>query len=186
MKKILIIITIGCLAIHVYATDNNTLHVFNSGETISSTKVNHNFIITSNYVVKANGEIVGDFLGLNNNALTVMTDKNFLIQINSATGKIKGKMAYFEQNDCTGNRYVLENDALLGEVLNTYRENDTDGSNKLMYLARDETLLTSLTLYTFMAMDCRSYSGNFYRLQDNIEATTGISGDFNTPITISK
>ena len=45
MKKILgLVVVIGCLAIHSYASDNRSApNVFSSGSTISSSQMNENF-----------------------------------------------------------------------------------------------------------------------------------------------
>ena len=55
MKKILgLMVMLGVVVSPIQASDNNTLHTFTSGETISSSKINHNFNYTNSYKVKSN------------------------------------------------------------------------------------------------------------------------------------
>ena len=69
MKKLILTIASALLfSSAVLATDNssdnNTLHTFSSGETISSSKMNQNFGFVNNYVVKSNGNKIGNLLGI--------------------------------------------------------------------------------------------------------------------------
>ena len=50
MKKIFALMVSALVAVHVHATDNITLHTFNSGETISSSKMNENFSFLNNKI----------------------------------------------------------------------------------------------------------------------------------------
>ena len=90
MMKILgSVIVILLFALSAQAnTDNKTIHTFNAGETISSSKVNQNFVISSNYVVKSNGEIIGDLLSFDVSDLYIITSKGYIFSLNSRDGEI--------------------------------------------------------------------------------------------------
>ena len=118
----------GLFVIHLHAnSDNNSLHTFNSGETISSNKVNQNFVLASNYVVKANGQIVGDLISVNNTALIIITSKGYLTEIDVITGQIKQGYISHTNDTCTlvdGNYYV--NPQLYKQIMKYSLSNGND------------------------------------------------------------
>ena len=78
MKKILgLVLTLGCLAMPSYASDNRSApNVFSSGSTISSSKMNENFnFLASNYREKTvncdNGETIASAIDAGYNFLTI-------------------------------------------------------------------------------------------------------------------
>ena len=142
MKKLFsIFMLFGLFVIHIQANnDNNSLHTFNSGETISSNKVNQNFVLASNYIVKANNKIIGDFLGLNGANISFLTSNGYIVQINSI-GKIKSKQAYYTTQQCDGDKYTLASQAIFGELFKSYEDYEGDGSEQLVYIPKDSTIV---------------------------------------------
>ena len=85
MKKIVsFMMILKIITISLHASDNNTLHTFNSGEIISSNKINHNFSLNSNYKVFSNGlnigYLVNALFGTNGYAL-IINSKGYMFQL---------------------------------------------------------------------------------------------------------
>ena len=186
MKKILsIVVMVGLLAIPAHATDNNTLHTFSSGETISSSKVNQNFVLVSNYVVKANNNIVGDFLGLNGSIISLITSNSYIVQINSM-GEIAGKAIRYTDQQCDGDKYIFSSGAIFGEVFESYDDWEGDGTEQIVYVPKN-AVSVNLTQYKKMGSGCSNYgNADMVKVLPNDQTITNVSGDFTAPILISK
>ena len=188
MKKLLgFVVMLGLLTITAYATDNNTLQTFSSGETISSSKVNQNFVFTSNYVVKSNGEIIGDFLSISGNEIYMITSKGYITKIDSTTGKISRGNAYSINNSCDGDAYgaVMET---LSKLVANYKIDtlDLNDSTDFVGYIDSSTARINTTAYTKSAACYQQSTKELIQITQNNESITGVKNTYSLPISISK
>ena len=185
MKKLLgFVVMLGLLTITAYATDNNTLQTFSSGETISSSKVNQNFVFTSNYVVKSNGEIIGDFLSISGNEIYMITSKGYITKIDSTTGKISRGNAYSINNSCDGDAYgaVMET---LSKLVANYKIDPYASTDFVGYID-SSTARINTTAYTKSAACYQQSTKELIQITQNNESITGVKNTYSLPISISK
>ncbi len=186
MKKILgFMVMVGFLVLPVQATDNNTLHTFSSGETISSNKVNQNFVLTSNYIVKANGEKIGDLISIDGGIITFLNDKGYLVSVTGA-GKIQpissqGNYHYFANNACTGQKIMPMEEAFPGTVFS-----HQDGN--LYMTSKNGNINPENTFYRGNTSGYCMSSGYDESMNVTINDSylTGVSDNYQLPIQITK
>jgi len=183
MKKlILTIASVLLFSSAVLATDNssdnNTLHTFSSGETISSSKMNQNFGFVNNYVVKSNGNKIGNLLGISGSQITLLNSKSFITQINSLGEISENSFAYYKNINCSGDKYTMAGSFLPGTVFKH--------SDNLYYIEKDSTFSYSI-YYKQEPWGCSESPAEYLvKIIQNDPNITGVSGDYSFPITITK
>ena len=198
MKKLVLTLIAGTvlsstvLASTDNASDNFTIpHSFNSGETISSSKMNENFqavkqVIASRkpFKVFSNGTVIGELLGFENaNQLVVISEKGFIFNISSEgwTGAPQfSTTTYFETTNCTGDGYQEQISGFLKILHSVY--------TGLYYIDPSFTQQTIYANSKVSGSNCLQFQGSItgYLISSNEDAVTGVKTQYDTPITIER
>ena len=205
MKKIFgLIMVFSTLVMTAYGTgslsDNLTVpHTFSSGETISSNKMNENFISIFEELNKlrkyvfSNGNIVAEFLSFKNNYALGITNKNYLIQINLGDGSFYNldksmTSIFYTTSDCSGDMYVYN--IMPNEIFNFQTWNNNTNTNDIeTYYASNKYFNISYKSEKRHG-NCSDASQNtaeqiLIKIYQNDSSITGItSSSFPTPILI--
>ena len=196
MKYIFLIIKILLLSNLAFGSDNNSdnltvPHTFNSGETISSSKMNENFsniYSILNHLQKKvfiNNQYIGEFISFfkneydSLNKMLVKSDKGYFFELLESS-HISVEVTYvvnqirFTGNNCTGQ--------MMTELRNNIRPNyiyrKTENSDDLIYINADD--LEYHTTYSYLdddGINCRTgeASANYIKVFSNDPNITGLN-----------
>ena len=122
--------------------------------------------------------------------ISFITDKGFIIQINSK-GEISGKKVYYLNPQCSGDKYVLTTDAILSEIFKSYNIHEGDDTETLVYIPKNSLIVYEAYYHYREDGYCYlvSYSNthnHMIKVFLNDPNITNISDDFEAPISISK
>ena len=191
MKKIVsFMMILKIITISLHASDNNTLHTFNSGEIISSNKINHNFSLNSNYKVFSNGlnigYLVNALFGTNGYAL-IINSKGYMFQLkwDGDLFSFSNLWTYYLNSSCSGQKYINSQYAPSGLVLKL----STGGNNYSAYfIDKDEQVETHDSSWhknpESGACAPLGYSAKLFKIYENDNNTTGVNESYQLPIKI--
>lgn len=195
MKHLFIFITPLLLSTLALGSDNNSdnltvPHTFNSGETISSSKMNENFEAVENHInnsgyfkVLSNGSSIGYLLDIDAEQLVVINSKGFIFKIGYegyAGGPNINQTTYFETTNCNGDG-VSENISRFTNII----QNGYGGLYHIDLNLNKKTIFASSKL---VGVNCSAHSGSVegYIIKLNNESITNVKTEFDTPIIIAK
>lgn len=94
-----------CLASNGMAT---MPHTFQAGQAAKASEVNENFkfLNRTNFVLKANGALIGDVISVDYNSATVINSRNFVFKVYTSGAANYPVDTYFSETNCTGSVYV--------------------------------------------------------------------------------
>ena len=169
-------------------------HTFQSGDPVSSSKINENFAFASKRLyLKNNGTIIGTILSVSYNCNgncgdynydIFVTDKGFfffgLYNMFFQPSLVTESGVYYQSSDCTGNAYAIN-----ARSVNTVHRS----GRKFYYSNASDSPATYGNMYsTYDGSTCRNqgmYSSDpKYLLKENDESITGFPGSIGT-LTIS-
>ena len=109
----LITLLLCLLAINANTTRAELPHTFQAGQTAKASEVNENFayVNKTNYVLKANGVVVGDVVSLHPDKAEIINKKGFFMAINKTGHNLSITAEPLEplygNGECTGTMYVV-------------------------------------------------------------------------------
>lgn len=171
-------------------------HTFQAGQIAKATDINENFqfVNRTNYVLKANGTIIGDIISLRSDGATIINTKGFIIDVNifGLAYQKEKTIKYFSGQNCSGTMYVDK------PLINTVFYYNPSSTFNTYYTLSTSSEITG-NIQSFDSTDGSSCINYGYTLSEkkvipfpNAESVTGIKNkavmqyEFQTPITIEK
>jgi hypothetical protein len=163
-------------------------NTFAPGEVVSADKMNENFTALENAArpkVKANGVVIGDYIGIEDKGFWVLSENNFIFLINK-DGHLFSGLVLFSTPDCTGQRYAAAIIVAGGSFMNIFRDSYNEGVYMLYPTAEKVVIGETYYMESGTCFNGGSMSENYFPVYPNDPNITGVQSSYTAPITLER